>query len=60
MGEVIRFISRAERERARLMREARAQYDSVFPSSDRVNDRQHTTPQSVNRPNVHHDDESLS
>jgi hypothetical protein len=31
MGEVIRFVSKAERERARLIREARAQYDSIFP-----------------------------
>ena len=32
MGEVIRFVSKAERERLRLIREARAIYDSVFPS----------------------------
>jgi hypothetical protein len=31
MGEVIQFVSKAERERARLIREARAQYDSIFP-----------------------------
>jgi hypothetical protein len=31
MGEVIRFVSKAERERARLIREARAIYDSIFP-----------------------------
>jgi hypothetical protein len=31
MGEVIRFVSKAERERARLIREARARYDSIFP-----------------------------
>jgi hypothetical protein len=31
MGEVIRFVPRAERERARLIREARATYDSIFP-----------------------------
>jgi hypothetical protein len=35
MGEVIRFIPRSEFERARLIREARAMYDSVFPPSDR-------------------------
>ena len=34
MGEVIRFVPKSERERARLIREARAIYDSVFPSSD--------------------------
>ena len=31
MGEVIRFIKKSERERDRLIREARAMYDSVFP-----------------------------
>ena len=31
MSEVIRFIPKAERERARLIREARAIYDSIFP-----------------------------
>jgi hypothetical protein len=34
MGEVIRFVSRAELERARLIREARARYDSIFPPAD--------------------------
>jgi hypothetical protein len=32
MGEVIRFVSKAERERLRLIQEARANYESVFPS----------------------------
>jgi len=34
MGEVIRFIPKAEIERARLIREARALYDSIFPPAD--------------------------
>jgi hypothetical protein len=34
MGEVIRFISKSERERARLVREARAIYDDIFPPAD--------------------------
>ena len=34
MGEVIRFISKSERERARLIREARANYERVFPSAE--------------------------
>jgi hypothetical protein len=34
MGEVIRFLPKSERERARLIREARAIYDSIFPPSD--------------------------
>jgi hypothetical protein len=31
MGDVVRFVPRAERERLRLIRQARAIYDSVFP-----------------------------
>jgi hypothetical protein len=31
MGEIIRFVPKAELERARLIREARAIYDSIFP-----------------------------
>ena len=38
MGEVIQFIPKAERERLRLIREARALYDSVFPSSYSAHD----------------------
>jgi hypothetical protein len=34
MGEIVRFVSRSERERARLVREARAIYDSIFPATD--------------------------
>jgi hypothetical protein len=34
MGEVVRFVSRSEIERARLIREARAIYDSIFPPTD--------------------------
>jgi hypothetical protein len=33
MGEVIRFIPKAELERARLVREARAIYESIFPQA---------------------------
>ena len=38
MGEVIRFISKAERERLRLIREARAIYDGVFPPSESISE----------------------
>ncbi|MGL9622134.1 hypothetical protein QRQ56_29540 [Bradyrhizobium sp. U531] len=38
MGEVIRFVSKSERERARLIQEARAIYDSIFPSADPAGD----------------------
>jgi hypothetical protein len=37
MGEIIRFASKSERERIRLISEARAIYDSVFPSAAPVN-----------------------
>ena len=43
MGEVIQFVSKAERERARLVREARALYDSIFPSADPIAERQAKT-----------------
>jgi hypothetical protein len=36
MGEVIQFVSKAERERERLIAEARARYDSIFPPGDSV------------------------
>ena len=32
MGEVVRFIPRSELERARLIREARTIYESIFPT----------------------------
>ena len=34
MGEVVRFIPKSELERARLIREARASYEYVFPPAD--------------------------
>ena len=40
MGEVIRFVPKAELERARLIREARAIYDSIFPPTDARGERQ--------------------
>jgi len=38
MAEIIQFVSKAERERARLIREARARYDSIFPPNDSVSE----------------------
>ena len=32
MGEVVRFVPKPELERARLIREARAIYESIFPT----------------------------
>ena len=40
MGEIIRFISKSERERARLIREARAICDRIFPPADPVSEQQ--------------------
>lgn len=39
MGEVVRFVPRSEIERARLIREARAIYESIFPSADAASSR---------------------
>jgi hypothetical protein len=36
MSEIIRFVPKSERERARLVREARAIYDSIFPPAGSV------------------------
>jgi hypothetical protein len=40
MGEVIRFVPKSELERARLIREARAMYERVFPPADQASERQ--------------------
>ena len=40
MGEVIRFIPKSELERARLVREARAMYDSIFPPVDAISEQE--------------------
>ena len=32
MGDVVRFIPKSELERARLISEARAKYESIFPT----------------------------
>jgi vacuolar-type H+-ATPase subunit H len=44
MGEVIRFIKKSERERDRLIREARAMYDSVFPPADPASEQRDKAP----------------
>ena len=38
MGEVIRFMPKSELDRARLVREARALYDSIFPPADPISE----------------------
>jgi hypothetical protein len=44
MGEVTRFVSKSERERIRLIREARAIYDSVFPPTNPVSEQRDKAP----------------
>ena len=44
MSEVIRFVPKYERERARLVREARAIYNSIFPPADPVREQQDKAP----------------
>ena len=62
MGEVIRFVPKAERERLRLIREARANYDSVVPPADSVNKQPDNAPivHSVNGTWIHQGGEVLS
>ena len=62
MGEVIQFIPKAERERLRLIREARANYDSVFPSTHPVNRQRDNEPiiHSVEGTWIHQGGEMLS
>ena len=46
MGKVVQFIPKSERERVRLVREARAIYDSIFPPADPVSEQQNKAPAS--------------
>lgn len=39
MGEIAGFVPKSELERVRLIREARAIYDSIFPPTDAVGER---------------------
>ncbi|WP_143029519.1 hypothetical protein [Bradyrhizobium brasilense] len=41
MGEIIEFVTKSELERLRLIREARAIYDSIFPPTEAVGERPH-------------------
>ena len=38
MGEVVRFIPKSDLDRARLIREARAIYERIFPPADPVSE----------------------
>jgi hypothetical protein len=55
MSEIIRFVPRSERERARLIRVARAMYDSIFPPVDPVSEKQNkaTVSQTVSGANAY-------
>jgi hypothetical protein len=44
MGHVVQFVSKSELERARLIREARAIYHSIFPPADSVREQQDKEP----------------
>jgi hypothetical protein len=44
MGKVIRFIPKSEHERVRLIREARAIYDSIFPPAGPLSKQQDKAP----------------
>ena len=46
MGEIIRSVPKSARERARLIREARATYDGIFPPADPVSEKQNKAPAS--------------
>ena len=39
MGQIVEFVSKSELERLRLIREARAIYDSIFPPTDAIGER---------------------
>ena len=58
MGEVIQFVPKSERERGRLIREARAIYDSLFPPADPVSEQQDKAPvrHTVSGANAHRSD----
>jgi hypothetical protein len=44
MSEIIKFIPKAESDRARHVRESRAIYDSIFPPADPVIEQPDKTP----------------
>jgi len=58
MDEIIRFAPKSERERARLIREACAIYDSIFPPAAPVSEQQNKAPVShtVSGANAHRSD----
>jgi hypothetical protein len=61
LGEIVRFVPKSERERARLIREARAIYDSIFPPADPIREQHDKAPIShtVSGANAHRSDGGL-
>jgi hypothetical protein len=60
MGQVIRLISKHERERIRLIQEARAIYDGIFPPVDLVNERRDKASDTARVVNARRSDEAWS
>ena len=58
MGEIIRFVPKSGLERARLIQEARAIYDSILPPADPVGEQRDKTPtiHTVSGANTHRSD----
>ena len=58
MSQVIGLIPKSERERGRLIREARAKYDSIFPLADPISEQHDKAPAShtVSGANAHRGD----
>ena len=44
MGEIVGFVPKSELERLRLIREARAIYNSIFPPTDAVDEQPYDEP----------------
>jgi hypothetical protein len=61
MGEAVRFIPKSERERTRLIQQARAAYDSIFPSAESVCAQRDRTPESdaIGDANAYRSEEDL-
>ena len=57
MGEVIQFVPRSERERMRLIRDARAIYESVFPSADAGSGQRPKMGRAVGDASIHNGDD---
>jgi hypothetical protein len=59
MGEVIRFIPKAERERTRLIQQARAAYEGIFPSAEAVCAQPDRRPDAIDGGSAYRSDKDL-